>query len=426
MRTRLFSVVPALLAALGILPLLAIVLKRGVEVPYWDEWEWVDLIYAAHNHTLTFDQMWLPHNEHRILIPNLLMVGLDRIGGWGIVREQVVSLAVLALTQLFVWLIIRRTVRRDRAGICFFIATAVLLGLSQYENLQWGFQMAWFICDLGLVGAVWALTKPHRTPRDVFVAILFALLASLSSSQGLLVWVAGLVAIVLVPRRVIPTAIGWLTVAGVVIAIVRFGSPGEGGPGHVGFSHVALLAHYAAIYLGAPIAASRGLNRTAIAGCVLVIWLAVLAVAAMRSPLAMRVRVAPWLAIALYPVICAVITASGRAGFGLSQAASSRYTSIGALAWVAAVAATFVLVPRVRLWPLLVAVPAAIVLVASAEQDIFGNNVWHQHTVEMRDARAGLASADPSRLKLIYPDSTRVTVLLRELATIRDGVFIKP
>jgi len=423
-RTRFLSRIPALVAALGIVPLLAIVLRRAVEIPYWDEWEWTDLVYAARTHTLTFDQLWMPHNEHRILIPNLIMLALDRLGGWGVVREQIVSLVILALTQLVIWTLIRRTVHAARAGWCFLAVSVVLLGLAQYENLQWGFQMAWFLCDLGLVVAIWALTRPHRTARDVVIAVLAATVASLSSSQGLVVWPAGLLAIFLVPRRVIPTAAGWLTVAGLVIAVVRSGSPGEGGPGHVGLTHLGLLAHYAAIYLGAPVRASFGLDQTTIAGCVLLVWFGVLAVAAARAPLALRVRLAPWLAIAVYPVLCALVTATGRAGFGLGQGASSRYTSIGALAWVALIAATFIAVPRGRRL-VFAAIPAALVVAASAQQSIFGNTMWHLHTVQMRLARADLAAGDRSGLPLIYPDEIRVTILLRELAAVQDGIFTR-
>jgi hypothetical protein len=415
---------PAVVAALGILPLLALVLRRAVDVPYWDEWGWAYLIYAAHTNTLGWSQLWAIHNEHRMLVPNLLVVGLDALRGWSVVREQVVSLLLLALTQLLIWVMIRRTVPAARIGLTFLVATILLLGLSQWENLSWGFQMAWFLCDLGLVVAIWALSRPHRTVRDVAIAVLAATVASLSSSQGLVVWASGLVVIVLAARRVIPTAVGWILAAIVVALVVHPGSPQDAAVGHVGFAHVGLLVRYAVVYLGAPLAASFGIEASMAAGVVWCLWLAALAAAAWRGSLALRVRLAPWLAIATYPLLCALVTASGRAGFGLGQAEASRYTSIAALGWISVVAATSVAIPRGSRSVLFAGLPAAlVVMAASLTQSYSGNEQWHAISVHLRAARAMLAVGDRRALPLLYPDVISEEGLLRELAQIRDGLF---
>ena len=426
MRTLYFSRAAAVIGAFGILPVLVIVLKRAVEIPYWDEWEWAELIYGAHTHALTFAQLWAPHNEHRILVPNLVVLALDAAGGWSVVREQIISLVFLGLTQLTVWAIIRRTVREPRRGWCFLIATVLLFGFVQEENLGWGFQMAWFICDLCLVVAVWALTRPRRTPFDLALALATGTIASLSSSQGLVVWLSGLVAILLIPRRVGPTAIAWITVGAIVTAIVRSGSPGGDPAGHVGFAHVGLLGQYSLIYLGAPLAWSFGTEAAKLAGSAFVFWSVALAATLWRARSLLRVRVGPWLAIAAYPVACAIATGPARAGFGLVQANASRYTSITTLGWIALIAATFAAVPRGRIRVSLAAVPAAFVIIASVVQTFTGYGAWHQHSADLSRARADLAVGDRSGLPLVYPDRTRVTVLLGELARIHDGLFSGP
>lgn len=415
---------PAIAAALGIFPLLALVLKRAVDVPFWDEWEWAHTIYAAHTDTLGWSLLWALHNEHRMLVPNLLVVALDALRGWSVVREQVVSLILLALTQLLIWVLIRRTVATARIGVTFLVATILLLGLSQWENLSWGFQLAWFLCDLGLVVAVWALSRPHRTVRDVAIAVLAATVASLSSSQGLVVWASGLVAVLLVPRRVIPTALGWILAAIFVGLVVHPGSPQGAAVGHVGFAHVGLLARYAVVYLGAPLAASLGIEASMAAGLVWCTWIAALAVAAWRGPLALRIRLAPWLAIATYPLLCALVTATGRAAFGIAQADASRYTSLAALGWIAVVAATFVAIPRGSRSVLFAGLPAALVVVAaSLTQSYSGYQQWHALSVRLSAARTLLAAGDRRALPALYPDPSKEAALLRELAEIRDGLF---
>ena len=168
----------------------------------------------------------------------MLMLGLDALGGWDVVREQTLSLAMLALSQLVVWLLIRRTMSPARQGVCFLASTALLFGLSQYENFQWGFQMAWFLCDLAMVTVVWLLSRPARGPRDIALAVAIATIGSVSSSQGLIAWACGLIVILAIPRRPVQTGIAWVACGAIVTAIVRAGSPGAGGPGHAGFHDI--------------------------------------------------------------------------------------------------------------------------------------------------------------------------------------------
>jgi len=50
----------------------------GITIPYWDQWEFVPLLEKLHNHTLTLNDLWSQHNEHRILFPKILMLLLAR------------------------------------------------------------------------------------------------------------------------------------------------------------------------------------------------------------------------------------------------------------------------------------------------------------------------------------------------------------
>ncbi|MBV8371255.1 MAG: hypothetical protein JO036_20250 [Candidatus Eremiobacteraeota bacterium] len=437
MALRSLQRVPVLVAALGILVLAVIILKRAVDLPYWDEWDWAVLVYAAHHHSLTFAKLWEAHNEHRILVANVLMLGLDRFGGWSPVREQLLSLSLLALTQLGVWTLVRRTVSHAYRGVCFLAATVLLLGLGQYENLDWGFQIAWFICDLAAVVVVVLLTRPGGTWRDLGLAVFAAALGSLSSSQGLITWPVGLVAIGLIPRQRSARAALWLATGAVVTLAVRHGAPPPDPSMRLGLSHLSALAEYALAYLGAPLAASFHLGPSIAAGAALVAWLGALAVLAVRLPLSRRVRLAPWLALAAYAVAAAAATAPARAGLGLDQATASRYVSIATLAWVAALAASFVMVvspsrgaarpaPRsgesqFRRWAAVAA--AAVVVVASLKQSAAGNVMWQLHARDLRADREAVAAGDPSVLQHLYPRPTFAAEALREMAEVRAGVF---
>jgi hypothetical protein len=423
---RTLARVPAIVAALGIFPVLALVVRRAVDVPFWDEWEWTELAFAAHRHTLTFARLWQPHNEHRIFFPNLIMVGLDRFGGWNPVREQLVSLVMLALTQVVVWLLIRRTVPSGRRGVCFLAASALVLGLSQYENLDWGFQLAWFLCDLCLVTAVWQLSRPGGAAAGLVVALACGVVASLTSSQGLLVWPAGLVAIALLPRGRFGRAALWTATGVVASVLARSGTPQPEAVGHDGLrAGVTSLGAYALAFLGSPVARSSGPRIALLAGCALILALAALAAAALRGPLRRRVRLVPWLAIAVYAVLCSLAIAAGRGGLGLEQATSSRYTSISELGWVAVVASACILVRRGT--PLRFAAAsgvAALLLVLSLTQTVAGYGAWHQRADQRRSGLRAIAEGDQRGLAVIHPDPKYVTQMLSELAQIHDGVFL--
>ncbi len=423
MRNRIVGGVPAVVAALAVFPIISLVLLRGVDVPYWDEWEWVPLIHAAHLHTLTFADVWQPHNEHRIFFPNLIMLTLDGLGGWDVVREQVVSVAMLAATQVVVWLLIRRTVTPRLQGLTFLAVTALLFGLAQYENLEWGFQMAWFLCDLGMVVAVWALALPDRGVREVTIAIGAATIASLSSSQGLASWIAGTVVIVLVPRRSMRTLLVWIFAAIAVAVLARYGIHALGDSTSGTRASAPHLAQYLLAYLGAPLAGSFGTAFATAAGTVLVVWLLALATMAWRAPHSLRILLAPWLAVSAYVLACAALTTLGRGGFDPSQALSSRYTSIGSLAWLSVVVATVVCMPGTlrRTAPLVV--PIVFVLYFSFTQDVFGNAQWSRHAHEMAVSRERLSRADIEGIGAVYPFPDRFMMLLGELYDVRDGVF---
>ncbi len=62
----------AMLVLVGLLPamaLLADIHRFAVNVPFMDDWQFVPLLERAMNGTLTFKELWAPHDEHRLLLP---------------------------------------------------------------------------------------------------------------------------------------------------------------------------------------------------------------------------------------------------------------------------------------------------------------------------------------------------------------------
>jgi hypothetical protein len=56
------------------------VIHYGRNVPFMDQWELVPLLAADADGRLRFASLWAKHNEHRLLLPRLLMIaGDDRV-----------------------------------------------------------------------------------------------------------------------------------------------------------------------------------------------------------------------------------------------------------------------------------------------------------------------------------------------------------
>jgi hypothetical protein len=410
----------------------ALIAHRAVDIPYWDEWETADLVYRMHIGTLQFSDLWAQHNEHRMLFPNLITLGLAWFGGWDPVREQFFSLGILVLTQLLIVTMVRR-VAHGAVGIYAALAASIVLyGLWQYENFGWGFQLAWFICNACAVAVVVLLTRPFRRPIHVVIAMAVAFIGSYSSSQGLIVWAVGAVAIALSLRAWRPTLAVWIPAGALAFWIYQRGLLPED------YGHVNVLAHpitavrYVLAYLGSPLGAYLGSNGSAVFGVLLIALLTLLFVADVRSARRVRglMRNAGWYGLAVYPLLCALATSTGRGGFGVDQSLASRYTAISGLAWIAVIG---LLASRLSRWrqpfgarraEAILAVSVAFGFVVGAS-NLWSWDNWKVSAGNLVAAKIELEHNDPAALAKIYPNREHVVMLMGELRSVHDGIYIR-
>ncbi len=413
-----------------ILPILIglAILATAVDVPFWDEWEWVDLIYRAHLGTLQLADIWAQHSEHRLFFPQLIVLALDKFGGWSQVREQLVSLFFMVCSEIALLSIINRTVHGVAGRVITVLSCILLFGLWQYENLSWGFQTAWFICNACAIGVAGLLARTNRSATTMFIAVVLGIIASYSSSQGLVVWAVGAVAIALTPRSVVSTLLIWLSAAALTYAVFQIGAV------HVNAGHLSIVQHpsdalrYIVAYLGSSIEGIRGPGKSELAGSIVLSIVSVSFVADLwrRDRLLHIFRRAPWYALAVYPILCAAVTAYGRGQYGTLQALSSRYTTISGLLWVSAIAIVGSYIARlpVSTWRVrFVAASFATLLVFVGRAEYVGWTAWDAVNQKLAAARAGLIRSDASVLSTLYPDPDRERLLLNELKQIHDGIF---
>lgn len=326
--------------SLPALALAVLMVRYGVFFPFWDQWELVTQIRHYNDHTLSWADLWVQHNEHRIFFPRLIMMGLAVMTRWHVGAEIATNL-VLALTSfVVVTLLLRRTfgTLEPRYQAAIAAATAWLwFSPVQWENWLWGWQIQWFLSILGLVLAIWALAAWPRAWRAGWAlpaATLGAITATYSLGNGFLVWVAGLIPLLL-QRRGRRTYTVWVTSAVAALALYYYHyqdpNPAER---LLWLKEPLAYAGYVLAYLGGVFAvgfvqlavvAGAGLSLI-FCGSLIYLW---------RYDRPALLRLGAWIGLAVYAILSACLGGIARLDLGVSQAVSSRYTTVSQLMVIA-------------------------------------------------------------------------------------------
>lgn len=412
----------------------AYVQQFGVNVPFQDEWAMV-LLYrlGAHGH-LTLAALWAQHNENRMLFPNVILLGLEHASRFDTKVEMYGSLLLLLVAVALLALVYRRTV--DRSLLWFVPAALLLFSWGQYAVALQGFALALYLVVLCLTVSLAALAGAERRPWLLAVAVGAATVGSFSSAQGLAIWGAGLV--FLIVRHRSRSRVGvWIGSAVVVSAIYlvgfHWGRAGGGGQWVVANPRPALhffVLLVAGAALPAPFASVPLAVRDAFGAAV---W--VLAAGAFLAWIWRRrggERVAIGLSLITFGALIDVLITFGRAYQGLAQASSSRYTLFN-LWLLAGVWLTYVVLVRERKRLVVRGAMAALVLVCLVQVALgYGYGLSQgRATMAERDTAISLVrhyrTAPPDRvIPLVYQVRHGFKPLAAFLAGHHLSVFSKP
>lgn len=162
---------------------LGLVARYGSNVPSWDDWDMVPSL--THAQPVTGGWLWSQHNEHRVPLPRLLYLAVNRVTGTDFRATMVVDALAMAAVAAAMIVAARRR-RGPSLADAFF--PLVLLHWGQAANLLWGWQLQFF-CSVVL--ACIALLAIVRTEpgtdlrRPAGIVGLCAALLTLSGANGL-------------------------------------------------------------------------------------------------------------------------------------------------------------------------------------------------------------------------------------------------
>ena len=427
---------PWLLALLPCAVLVATAARLAVDVPYWDAFEFTPLLGRFLDGNWRLWELAAQHNEHRMVFPRLIWMLLARATAWDTRYEVAVALAVaLALALATVLLLARAATRATGTPWMAPLVALLLTSLRQWENWLWGWQLQVFLSLLAVVGGLLVLAGASAPWRRQWIASLLGVVASFSYAAGLVFWPAAAPLLLLDHANRRRRLLAWAA-ATTLVALVylhNFHTIGVHPSPWLVLSAPRASAAYLLAFLGSPLVTDRDGHSLAIglglAGLVFSILASGLASGRLLwapGPRSNADRACAALgALALFAVGAALLTALGRAGFGLSQARTSRYVALSSFLWL------WVLVAGVRHaraasgWPraalaLAVAAVAVRIVLASAG----GAGAAQRAMADRIRGRAALLAGGPDAdLALLYPDPAELRRLSAILAAHRLSCF---
>ena len=206
---RLFRFLLLALAATPAIVPLAMIFAYGVDIPYWDQWE-IDreLAVKAHEHGLTWSDIYRRHNEHRLVLPRLAALAAGWLTRGSEIAEMLGLWVTVCLTSAGVLQLCSRTaglttpvptppIHADTPGgslfflsapvlTRFFLCNLMLFSPAQWETFIsggcWGFVMS----AMWLVGACLIVSSSLSRWLKTGLAIPLAVAATFTMGNGVL------------------------------------------------------------------------------------------------------------------------------------------------------------------------------------------------------------------------------------------------
>lgn len=293
----------------------------------WDHIDLVPIHEAWREGALASSGFWRIHDGSHLHASGYAVLLLTTTLSGG--QPWLDCLASLCLLVLQAWILMRVAGAAPAGrieGVWLLALLWLALNPGHLVNLQWGWQVAVFISTLGAVATIALLTRPGLSAAGNLLAVLLASLGVLGFSTTLAVFPIALGLLALHPglsraQRAL-WALPWLLAGAALVGWVWAGRAGTAAMPGLG----TLLA-YVLNYLGA------GVSRLATAAAP--VWAALaLATAAWTVVRRWHPAFLPWLALMLFGIGCALLTALGRAAeYGADHAFVTRYVSFSSLFW---------------------------------------------------------------------------------------------
>ena len=412
--------------------------RHAVDVPYWDEWELVPLLEKVRAGTLEVSDLWSQHNEHRVLLPRVVLLALASLSRWNLRYELYLNIAVALVSLAGLLLLLTRSVDRRWVPWSGIAVSLMTFSMVQWESWTWGWQLSFFLNGLGVTMAAVALAYWPEGRWAIVLASAGGLIAALSLASGIvLLWLVPVAFALCADERRRTDVVVPSLMAAAISAIYFWDYHRPGKHPALGYDHPRDFAQYLLVYLGAPFATSGG--RAAVFGALGIVLVALSARGVWRQGSLARRSAAPWLFLASYVLATGALTDLGRVGFGTSQALASRYTTFSSLFWISTfVIGSVALEPafrasarRSRKFATGATLAVLLFVIGRGYADTYaaGHRLFRERLAGLRRARPCLMTyrtAPRSCFDVVYHHPDRLRERLEILERLRLGPFRAP
>jgi len=320
----------------------------SVNVPYWDQWAIAPLFEKFENGNLGFADLFAQHNESRKFFPRIIFIGLAYITNWNVRFEMLVIFLLASITSYNIYKISCKTVEgalSKKLGLMIF-TNLLLFAPTQWENWLWGIQIVVFIPTTCITACIILAYSKKSTLTKFLLSAVLCTITTFSYANGLLAWFVVFPVLFLksgfgLKKQIFMTAAwGFAFLLNFCAYFYNYHKPTH----HPSFSEAVvnpiITVRYFLTFLGAPLGLGNYTSSFVVAplvGSILVILLMGIALYLLRhwKNIDLLTRLAGWIGIAMYALLSALITTSGRVGFGVPQALSSRYTTFSVYLMIA-------------------------------------------------------------------------------------------
>jgi hypothetical protein len=127
--------------AVMVVAALAFVERYGSNVPSWDGWDMVPTLTG--HQPVTAEWLWSQHNEHRVPLPRLILLGLHRITGINFRTPMFFNVLITGALALAMILVAKR-LRGGRVSYTDAFFPLIFLNWGQAANLIWGWEVQFY------------------------------------------------------------------------------------------------------------------------------------------------------------------------------------------------------------------------------------------------------------------------------------------
>ena len=312
-----------------------LIARFGVDVPYWDEWEFVGLVVDPRGVSLA--RLFAQHNEHRMFFPRLLHFVDARLAGWDLTYLMYASWCVTLATSVAVWRLASRT-PDQRSWLAMFAANLLLFCGVQAMNWTYAIQIGVFLVNAGTVIAIVIAASSVAEGRKLAWCAMACTVASLSMANGLASWIVVYPVLIAAPtvgaRQRHAALVVFPILFGLTVAAYFFGyhTPAGQPSALAGLRTPLDTLRFWLVFLGAPLTPATPVSRTIVAtgiGAALIAVFSFLVWRVLRAgDRSLTTRAMPWLMVAGFVLLSAALAAAGRVRIGLSEALALRYATL--------------------------------------------------------------------------------------------------